>query len=173
MAVIKDRSYTGLFEIFAAAQILNRPVQPVFPPLGCDLYRVHCNRIVRAPGCSNNDKVLIMLSSLRSDSVPEHWVPNHFVHMVLRVQLVQAPRTGTFHRVTWNNKDYIGQVLETDELLDMGCISFMKRKPNTSLYYWPDQTDYSWDPFGSFIREVSLHLVEGESNQRCQLFGVD
>ena len=67
----------------------------------------------------------------------------------------------------------MGQVRETDELLGVACVSFMSRKPNSKLLFWPLHADLSWKSFGSFQEEVSLHLVEEASSQRCQYYAVD
>ena len=96
-------------------------------------------------------------------------VPNHFVPIVLCTH-TQAPVVGTFHLVQWNGTEYVGQVKEVDELLQVACVSFMSKRQR--LYYWPSNCDYSWEPFGSFLREVSLNLDESKSSQRCQFFTV-
>ena len=65
MSVLQNRSYTGLWEFLSASYVLKRPILSVFPPLGWELYRVHCNRIIRAPGCNMDEKIAIMWSSVR------------------------------------------------------------------------------------------------------------
>lgn len=79
-----------------------------------------------------NEKLYIMWSSECTDTVPEQWVPNHFVPSVLRTQTVGVPSRGSFHLIWWNRMEYVGQVKESDELLGMACVSFMSRKPNSN-----------------------------------------
>ena len=172
MAVLQNRSYAGLWEFFAASHALQHPIQSIYPSLGWPVYRLHCNRIIRAPCCVGNDKLYIMWSSTHTDTVPEHWVPNYFVPIVLKRQTVGVPLRGSFHRVQWNGNEYVGQIKETDELLGMACVNFMSRKPKSNLFSWPVRTDHSWEPFSSFQNEVFLHLVEEASTQRCQFYTI-
>ena len=173
MSVFQSHNFAGLWEFFAASHVLQRPIQSVYPSLGWPIYKLHCNRIIRAPGCVGSDKLYIMWSSDRTDTVSEHWVPNHFVPVVLRTQTVGVPLRGSFHLIQWNRMEYAGQVRETDELLGVACVSFTSRKPNSNLLFWPLRADLSWESFGSFQEEVSLHLVEEASSQRCQYYAVD
>ena len=149
MSVLQNRSYTGLWEFLAASYVLKRPILSVFPPLGWELYRVHCNRIIRAPGCNMDEKIAIMWSSVRSDLVPEHWTPNHFVPIVLARIGQEVPKRGTFHMVQWQQQEYLAEVRETDELLEIACGLFFHQKHGTQLFSAPTRPDYSWEPFSS------------------------
>ncbi|XP_070184371.1 uncharacterized protein [Littorina saxatilis] len=86
MAMRKNGTYAGLWEFFAASHVLKRPIQSVFPPLGWDIYRLHCHRIIKAPCCKSSSKLIIMWTSLRDVINEEHWTPNHFVPLVPRFQ---------------------------------------------------------------------------------------
>ena len=173
MLVLQNHNFTGLWELFAASHVLQCPIQSVYPSLGWPIYKLQCSHIIRAPGCVGSDKLYTMWSSDRTDTVSEHWVPNHFVPVVLRTQTVGVPLRGSFHLIQWNRMEHAGQVRETDELLGVACVSFMSRKPNSKLLFWPLCADLLWESFGSFQEEVSLHLVEEASSQRCQYYAVD
>ena len=67
MAVRKRSSLTGLWELFAAFLATGCSIQSVHPPMGCPLYRLHCNRIVRAPGVSQDHKLFIMWKTNHDD----------------------------------------------------------------------------------------------------------
>ena len=90
MSVLQESMYTGLWEFFAASHVLKWPAQSVFPAVGWETYREHCNRIIRAPGCLTEQKVFVMWSLSRTDAVAEHWVSNHFVSRMLREQCIGA-----------------------------------------------------------------------------------
>ena len=109
MSVLQNHNFTGLWEFFAASHVLQRPIQSVYPSLGWPIYKLHCNRIIRAPGCVGSDKLYVMWSSDRTDTVSEHWVPNHFVPVVLRTQTAGVPLRGSFHLIQWNRMEYVGQ----------------------------------------------------------------
>jgi len=109
MSVLQNRTYRGLWEFLAASYVLKRPILSVFPPLGWELYRVHCSRIIRAPGCNMDEKIAIMWSSVRSDLVPERWTPNHFVPIVLSRIGQEVSKRGTFHMLQWQQQDELLQ----------------------------------------------------------------
>ena len=57
MSVLQESTYAGLWEFGAASRVLRWPVQSVFPALGWEIFREHCNRILRARGCLTEQKV--------------------------------------------------------------------------------------------------------------------
>ena len=120
----------------------------------------------------SEQKVLVMWSSSRTDAVAEHWVPNHSVPLMLREQYFGAPKEGSFHLISWNGRDYVGQVQDINELLELAYMNFLSRRGNTNLYSWPVHADYSWELFTAFQQEVHLHFVEGASSQRFWCFTI-
>ena len=90
MSVLLESTNAGLWEFWAASHVLKWPAQSVFPAVGWETYREHCNRIIRAPGCLTEQKVFVMWSLSRTDAVAEHWVSNHFVSRMLREQCIGA-----------------------------------------------------------------------------------
>ena len=171
MAVVKAGSFAGLWEFFAASRALKRPIQSVFPSLGWGCYQKHCNRIIRAPGCVSDEKLIVMWTSNRDDMIAAHWSPNHFVPLLLKKRTSGVPKIGNFSLVMWGGREYVGQVMETDQLLDLVCVRFMSQR-SSGLWFWPLEDEFSWEPSVSIIREVSLQLVEEASTQRCQLFRI-
>ena len=67
MAVRKRCSLTGLWELFAASLATGCSVQSVHPSMGCPLYRLHSNQIIRAPGVSQDHKLFIMWTTNHDD----------------------------------------------------------------------------------------------------------
>ena len=114
----------------------------------------------------HEEKIHVMWTNLEEEM--SNWSPNHFVPVVLRDRQ-RVPKRGDFHILQWNKQDFVGQVLEMDEVLGISCVKFMK-KNKEGLFYWPVLDDFSWEPFSSFVREVELTLVEGVSKNRCQLY---
>ncbi|XP_070210071.1 uncharacterized protein [Littorina saxatilis] len=166
--VVKNSTYTGLWEFFGLSMALKLPIQSVYPPMGWELYQRHCNRIVRAPGVSKNQKLMVFWSSLRgSAGPPEHWVPNHFVPLVLSEDPARVPKVGSTYLCPWAGSLYPCTVLETDELLRLSLVQFMKKKG--AGWCW-SKGDYSWEPSSLLDREISLQLMEELSTRRCQVF---
>ena len=127
MSVLLESMYTGLWEFFAASHVFKCPVQSVFPALGWEIYREHCNCIIQAPGCLTEQKVFVMWSSSHTDAVAKHWVPNHFVPLMLR-EVPWRTKEGKFRLISWNGSDYVGQVQDISELPELACVSFLPRK---------------------------------------------
>ena len=106
MAVRKRCSLTGLWELFAASLATGCCIQSVHPPMGCPLYRLHCNQIVRAPGVSQDHKLFIMWTTHRDDgAVGENWISNHFVPLVIQTQRLSTVKLHSFYQVLWGGKN--------------------------------------------------------------------
>ena len=117
----------------------------------------------------HEEKIHVMWTNLKEEM--SNWSPNHFVPVVLRDRQ-RVPKRGDFHILQWNKQDFVGQVLEMDDVLGICCVKFMK-KNKEGLFYWPVFDDFSWGPFSSFVREVELTLVEGVSKNCCQLYSAN
>ena len=98
-----------------------------------------------------DDEIGTMWSSVRSDLVLEHWTPSHFVPIVLARLGQEVPKRGTCRMpmVQWLRQEYLAEVRETDELLEIACVLFFRRKHGTQLFSTPTRPDYSWEPFSS------------------------
>lgn len=140
-------------------------------PFGWEIYRTRCNRVIRPPNCISNKKLHIMWSSTRTDAPAGHWVPNHFVPLVLtRPEQGNGPQVGSFHMVLWERKMYLAVVQETDELLERACVLFYDQKPGTEYYKFPVRPEYSWESFSSVREMVTLEIDASVSSHKRPLF---
>lgn len=58
------------------------------------------------------------------------------------------------------------------EKLGLVLVQFMHCKGRLSLWYWPIQDEFSWEPVSGLKKVVTLTLNEAASTQRCQYFNV-
>ena len=170
MTVLKDKEMAGLFEIFALAMVLQRPIQSVYPSFGREEYRPHCNRTIRPPNCASELKVYVMWTNT-SGSRAQPWANDHFVPLVFR-KAVKVPKRGSFHKILHGTKEYVCAVCDSDELWAHVAVKFMHEK-QSGLYYWPTEDDYSWEPVTSLRGKVTVTLNENRSNNRCVFFTVE
>ena len=78
----KDKSYMGIWQIYALSSVLCCPIYSVYPKLGNPNVRLDLNRLImpRNEEHHNKQPVYILWTSTRNkDMTNEHWVPNHFV----------------------------------------------------------------------------------------------
>ena len=166
MSVLQNRSYRGLWEFLAASYVLKRPILSVFPPLGWELYRVHCSRIIRAPGCNMDQKDChhVVVSEIRScpraldtQSFCSHCSVKDWAGSLKERHLPYGAMAATRWAVT---------------VLEIACILFFHQKHGTQLFSAPARPDYSWEPFSSFRIEVQLHFKPEAASRRCQFFTI-
>ncbi|KAK3715465.1 hypothetical protein RRG08_003194 [Elysia crispata] len=82
MDLCRDKSYMGIWQMFALATVLKMPIRSCYPSLGIScptLVRKHLNRLILPRIQVSNDEAAIMWTSTRTDMLPYNWVPNHFV----------------------------------------------------------------------------------------------
>ncbi|RUS85585.1 hypothetical protein EGW08_006668 [Elysia chlorotica] len=82
MDICKDKSYMGIWQMFALATVLKMPIRRCYPSLGISsptLVMKHLNRLILPRIQVSNDEAAIMWTSTRLDVSPYNWVPNHFV----------------------------------------------------------------------------------------------
>ena len=78
----KDKSYMGIWQIYALSSVLCCPIYSVYPKLGNPNVRLDLNRLIMPRNKEHHNKqpVYILWTSTRNkDMTNEHWVPNHFV----------------------------------------------------------------------------------------------
>ena len=75
-------SFMGLWQVFALASILQRPIFSAYPNLGNPNVRRDMHRLIQPRVMKFKEPVLLMWTSCREDMNKSHWVPNHFVLMM-------------------------------------------------------------------------------------------
>lgn len=90
MNITKDKTYMGMWQVFALASVLCKPTYSVYPNLGNKNVRKDLHRLVLPREERSDSAVYIMWTTTRGDMVQQHWVPNHFV----AVLPIEAKDTG-------------------------------------------------------------------------------
>ncbi|XP_076454402.1 uncharacterized protein LOC143289286 [Babylonia areolata] len=163
MAVKQPGTFAGLWELFAACQVTKCALQSVHPSVGYPLYRLHCNRIMRPHSAHPDHKLFIMWSSTHDDGTSgDNWLPNHFVPLLLRSPNETFPKRHVFYQIQWHGSAHVGEVLETDELLQLCCVRYLEssKKDGQKVYFWIHDPEVSWEPFtkhnNTFILTAAL-----------------
>ena len=76
--VLEKGTYMGIYQLFALANVLRRPIRSIYPAKGPVHIHHHVNRLILPMELENDEPVNVMWSSTR-DLPDEHWVANHFV----------------------------------------------------------------------------------------------
>ena len=106
MKISKQKTYMGIWQIFALASVLKRPVFSAYPCLGNPTVRADLHRLVLPrldPNISttsaldaHDDKevhqtpLVVMWTSTRNDMTNQNWVPNHFVPAVPQTPIMRT-----------------------------------------------------------------------------------
>lgn len=163
LSVVKNNSFMGLWQLFAAAQIFRCCLVSIYPDLGWSALRDIHNRTITPPSAvTNRPPIHLMWSSDREDLTEEHWTANHI--LPLRTPTVPTspspssqsqlppeddlntafiedtddavPSVGCFYSVRWRDwKQYIAQVEDIDEESRMVLLNFLCKTTQTALYY--------------------------------------
>ena len=79
MSIRDSQTFMGIWQLFALASILKRPIMSVYPKKGNPNVRNDLHRRIEPREKESNDEVYIMWTSNRDDMQEANWVPNHFV----------------------------------------------------------------------------------------------
>ena len=84
LSITEDRSFMGIWQMFALASVLELPLYSVYPMKGNLNVRKDMNRLIIPRQTQNSDgnPVYILWTNTRGDITLEHWVPNHFVPLL-------------------------------------------------------------------------------------------
>lgn len=77
--ITKDKTYMGIWQMFALASVLCRCVFSVYPQLGNQVVRRDLHRLIKPRQQRSQGISFIMWSSTRKDLTHNNWIPNHFV----------------------------------------------------------------------------------------------
>ena len=82
LSCIQMEVYMGLRQLFAAAEVLNCPIDVIYPVRGWEvLHRMHHKKIQPLRICSS-PQVHLMRSSSTQDQTSEHWTANHILPLL-------------------------------------------------------------------------------------------
>ncbi|XP_060573349.1 LOW QUALITY PROTEIN: uncharacterized protein LOC132731228 [Ruditapes philippinarum] len=82
MEACKDKTYMGIWHIFALSSVLHCQLFSMYPQLGSELYSTTLNRLIIPKQDDGSGIGNIMWSSTRQDMTASNWIPNHFVPVV-------------------------------------------------------------------------------------------
>ena len=81
--ILKKDSYMGIYQLFALASVLRRPIQSIYPDKGVLGLHKFFNRLILPNEIDCQDPVYIMWCSTRDESLTsEYWIANHFVTLL-------------------------------------------------------------------------------------------
>ena len=69
----------GIWQLFALASALERPIYSIYPKHGNQSVRKDLNRLILPRVEKHKTIVFIMWTSTRFDMTERNWIPNHFV----------------------------------------------------------------------------------------------
>ncbi|XP_033761492.1 uncharacterized protein LOC117343256 [Pecten maximus] len=117
----------GIWQLFAAATVMNCVVNCVYPQRGNPNVRKDLNRKIMPIGAANQE-VYLMWTSTREDMGSSHWIPNHFVPLLP----LQIPAEFVDDSYSEEEKDMelsglsgILEILENDALEDDDQLSLL------------------------------------------------
>ncbi|GFO15521.1 vertnin [Plakobranchus ocellatus] len=84
LSICKPSVYMGMWQLFAAATVLNSNIISVYPSKGWRIFQQLHNRICRPVGDKSTatSTISILWTSSRSDMNQQHWVSNHVIAIV-------------------------------------------------------------------------------------------
>lgn len=81
-AICENKSFMGIWQMFALSSVLKMPIRSVYPDKGNPIVRKHLNRRIVPRVQVSECEALIMWTSTRhhvSSMSDLYWIPNHFV----------------------------------------------------------------------------------------------
>ena len=82
LSCIQTGKFMGLWQLFAAAEVLNCPIDIVYPVRGWDVLRRMHHRKIQPLGICNSPQLYLMWSPDRQDQTSEHWTANHILPLL-------------------------------------------------------------------------------------------
>ncbi|VDI73607.1 Hypothetical predicted protein [Mytilus galloprovincialis] len=79
LKICKNKSYMGIWQVFALASVLCRPIYSVYPNLGNPNVRRDLHRMIQPREIKSKETSFIMWTTTRNDMRRNNWVPNHFI----------------------------------------------------------------------------------------------
>ncbi|VDI81079.1 Hypothetical predicted protein [Mytilus galloprovincialis] len=79
LKICKNKSYMGIWQVFALASVLCRHIYSVYPNLGNPNVRRDLHRMIKPREIKSKETSFIMWTTTRNDMRRNNWVPNHFI----------------------------------------------------------------------------------------------
>ncbi|GFN90054.1 Cc8l18.2-like protein [Plakobranchus ocellatus] len=92
MKTVTPNTYMGMWQLFAAANVMKVNIVSVYPSLGWSVFQNLHNRVIR-PRCGKaSGYISVLWSSLREDMSDRNWVANHIVPLI-----AMTAKSASFH----------------------------------------------------------------------------
>ena len=82
MNITKDKSYMGIWQIFALSSVLGTPLFAAYPKLGNPVVRLDLHRLVEPREKKSTNTKYLMWTTTRKDMHKTNWIPNHFLALL-------------------------------------------------------------------------------------------
>ena len=158
-SVTINKSYMGIWQLFALANVLNCAIYSVYPNKGNETVRNDLNRCILPRQPSKSRAVYIMWTNTRADITTEHWVPNHFVPLV--------PYNTADDLTTMNGESRNKQDNERNEGTEITSMSNTEKGTNIESKMTNEETDNKQN------MTMKRQNVEGEEYTECELTNED
>ena len=80
--ITRNKSYMGIWHIFALSSVLCRNIFSVYPKLGNQNVRKDLHRLIKPREVICSETSYIMWTTTRKDMTRKNWIPNHFVTLL-------------------------------------------------------------------------------------------
>ncbi|CAC5422422.1 unnamed protein product [Mytilus coruscus] len=87
--ICKNKTYMGIWQVFALGSVLCRPIYSVYPNLGNPNVRKDLHRMIKPREIKCKETSFIMWTTTRQDMRRQNWVPNHFIVLLPMEQTEQ------------------------------------------------------------------------------------
>ena len=121
----RNKTFMGIWQIFALSSVLSRPIFSIYPKLGNKNVRSDLHRVIEPQEKKSSATSYVMWSSTRKDLTTANWIPNHFVAVLpittnepvvlgqLRERLIKDRRHKREHLENLGNTNIDGMAKET------------------------------------------------------------
>lgn len=92
LKITKKATYMGIWQLFALATVLGRPIYSIYLQAGNQHVRKDLNRVILPQEQRETHTSYIMWTSTRFDMTERNWIPNHFVANQFRTKTTWRTR---------------------------------------------------------------------------------
>lgn len=101
--ITRSQTYMGIWQVFALSYVLQKPIFSAYrnrgsPVVRQDLHRLILPRVSDRTCVPDDEQLVIMWTSTRLDMKNTHWIPNHFVPVVLHASRSETDERGRNER---------------------------------------------------------------------------
>ncbi|CAG2186302.1 unnamed protein product [Mytilus edulis] len=169
MQIRNSKTYMGIWQIFALASVIRRPIVSVYPKKGNPNVRKDLYRRIEPMEKDSDKPLYIMWTSTRLDMNNNYWVPNHFVPLLEPVEII-PDANNCLHKyviVDYESTPYPGYVEDVDSSdVYVVCMQRLERDIKKNVFYWPKAVkDKCWYNYSRILAIISKpKKIKGSSS---------